>query len=30
MTINDLANEIYQEIATEVSQMVNNYNPENE
>ena len=30
MTVNDLANEIYQEIATEVSQMVNNYNPENE
>ena len=30
MTVNDLANEIYQEIATEVSQIVNNYNPENE
>ena len=30
MTVNDLANNIYQDIATEVSQMVNNYNPENE
>ena len=30
MTVNDLANNMYQEIATEVSQMVNNYNPENE
>tara|TARA_B100001741_G_C16552519_1_gene600198 strand:- start:3393 stop:4787 length:1395 start_codon:yes stop_codon:yes gene_type:complete len=30
MTVNDLANNVYQDIATEVSQMVNNYNPENE
>ena len=30
LSVNTLANDIYQEIATEVSQMVNNYNPENE
>ena len=30
LSVNALANNIYQEIATEVSQMVNNYNPENE
>ena len=30
LSVNALANDIYQEIATEVSQMVNNYNPENE
>ena len=30
LTVNDLANNVYQDIATEVSQMVNNYNPENE
>tara|TARA_B100000963_G_scaffold271181_1_gene239363 strand:- start:5386 stop:6810 length:1425 start_codon:yes stop_codon:yes gene_type:complete len=30
LSVNDLANEIYEEIATEISHMVNNYNPENE
>jgi len=30
MSVDDLANDIYIEIAKEVSQMVNNYNPENE
>lgn len=30
LSVNALANDIYQEIAIEVSQMVNNYNPENE
>ncbi len=29
-SVNSIANEIFLEIATEVSQMVNNYNPENE
>ena len=30
LSVNTLANDIYQEIATQVSDMVNNYNPENE
>ena len=30
LSVNALANNMYEEIATEVSQMVNNYNPENE
>ena len=30
LSVNDLANDIYQNIAVQISQMVNNYNPENE
>jgi hypothetical protein len=30
LSVNELANDIYSEVANEVSQMVNNYNPENE
>lgn len=30
LSVNELANAIYNEVANEVSQMVNNYNPENE